>query len=65
SATFLWVVILLYALSKLFEYFDAAVFEFGELISGHSLKHIVAAMAPVVFIHGLNKRRPKIEVSQA
>lgn len=53
----LWFVIVLYALSKLFEYFDAAVFEFGGLISGHSVKHVVAAMAPLVFLNGLNSRR--------
>lgn len=65
SVTFLWVVILLYAFSKLFEYFDAAVFGFGELISGHSLKHIVAAMAPLAVLHGLNSRRPFDEVARS
>lgn len=53
----LWFVIVLYALSKLFEYFDIVVFEFGGLLSGHSVKHIVAAMAPLVFLYGLNRRR--------
>jgi hypothetical protein len=57
NTDFLWLVIVLYALSKLFEYFDAAVFEFGGLISGHSVKHIVAAMAPFVFLYGLDNRR--------
>lgn len=61
SVDFLWFVIVLYALSKLFEYFDYAVFEFGELISGHSVKHFVAAMAPLVFLYGLDNRRPASE----
>ena len=57
SVDFLWVVIVLYALAKLFEYFDFAVFEFGGLISGHSVKHIVAALAPFVVLYGLDTRR--------
>ncbi len=56
---FLWFVIVLYALSKLFEYFDFAVYEMGQLISGHSLKHIVAAIAPLVLLYGLENRRPQ------
>ena len=56
---FLWFVIVLYALSKLFEYFDFAVYEMGRLISGHSLKHIAAAIAPLVFLYGLENRRPQ------
>jgi len=57
SVDFLWVVMVLYALAKLFEYFDFAVFEFGGLISGHSVKHIVAALAPLVVLYGLDTRR--------
>ena len=56
---FLWLVIVLYALSKLFEYLDFATYEIGQLISGHSVKHVVAAMAPLVLIYGMNYRRPR------
>ena len=56
---FLWFVIVLYALSKLFEYFDFATYEIGHLLSGHSIKHIVAAIAPLVFLYGFDKRRPR------
>jgi hypothetical protein len=56
---FLWIVVALYVLSKLFEQFDLAVFETGRLISGHSVKHIVAALAPLVFLYGLDIRRPE------
>ncbi len=59
NVDFLWFVIVLYALSKLFEYFDFAVYEMGRLISGHSLKHIVAAIASLVFLYGLENRRPQ------
>jgi hypothetical protein len=44
-------VIALYTLAKVFELADHAVFELsGNLVSGHSLKHIVAACAawPVI-----------------
>lgn len=57
---FLWIVIVLYALSKLFEYFDFATYEIGHILSGHSIKHIVAAIAPLVFLHGCDKRRPRV-----
>ena len=60
SVDFLWFVIVLYALSKLFEYFDFAVFDFGGLISGHAAKHFVAALAPLVFLYGLDTRRLRI-----
>jgi len=56
---FIWLVIVLYALSKLFEYFDVATYEIGQLISGHSIKHVVAAIALLVFLYVLDHRRPR------
>ncbi len=42
----LGLVVLVYALAKLLELGDAAVFQAsGELVSGHSLKHLVASLA--------------------
>ena len=52
--------ILLYAISKLFEYFDYNLFETGILLSGHSIKHVVAAAAPALFLYGIMNRRPAI-----
>lgn len=57
NVNFFWIIIVLYALSKLFEFFDSDVYEIGGLISGHSLKHFVAAIAPLVLLHGLDSRR--------
>ena len=37
-----------YVLSKLLETFDPQVLEVGRVVSGHTLKHIAAAVAPVV-----------------
>lgn len=59
NVSFLWLVIVLYALSKLFDHFDFATYEIGQLISGHSIKHVVAAIAPLVFLYGIKNRRPR------
>jgi hypothetical protein len=48
---------LLYALAKVFEQLDGRVYNLGELLSGHSIKHIIAAIGPLVLIDGINKRR--------
>jgi hypothetical protein len=54
-----WGMILLYALSKAFEYFDYDVYAWGSIISGHSIKHLVAAAAPALFLYGIRTRRPR------
>ena len=36
--------LLIYALAKVFEVADALIFDFGRVVSGHTLKHLVAAM---------------------
>ena len=44
---YLALAILWYGLSKLFEHFDHEVFELlGQTVSGHTLKHLTAAVAP-------------------
>jgi hypothetical protein len=63
NVDFLWFVIVLYALSKLFEYFDYATFEVGHVLSGHSIKHVVASIAPLVLLYGVDNRRPRAEGS--
>lgn len=51
-------VILFYGLSKVFEHFDGEVFELlGHTISGHTLKHVVAAIAPYFVVRMLLSRR--------
>jgi hypothetical protein len=52
-----WGMILLYALSKLFEFFDYNVYEAGLLFSGHSIKHVVAAAAPALLLYGIKNRQ--------
>lgn len=49
----------LYALAKAFELGDAAVFQAtGELVSGHSFKHLIAALAAWPVIHAMRQNAP-------
>ena len=56
----LWWMIGLYASAKVFEQADIGLYEFGNLISGHSVKHLVAALAPLSLVLGLLKRRERV-----
>ena len=53
-----------YAMAKVLEFFDAGVFSVGELMSGHALKHIFAALGPAALLSGLMKRAPVTETSE-
>ncbi len=46
-----------YIAAKLLEFFDTAIFAAGDIVSGHSLKHVFAAMAPASLLYGLRQRR--------
>src|SRR5215470_15320516 len=49
----------LYGLSKVFEYFDAAIYAAtGDILSGHTLKHLAAAAACYALLHYIVQRRP-------
>jgi hypothetical protein len=45
-----------YVLAKLLEFFDAKVLAYSHLVSGHSLKHVAAAVAGVVVCRMLMQR---------
>jgi hypothetical protein len=45
----------LYVIAKLFEHFDAAVFSAGQIISGHTLKHLFAAAACFVVLRNFQR----------
>ncbi len=47
-----------YVLAKVFEYFDEAIFSFGGIISGHTLKHLAAATAGFAVLRLFEMRRP-------
>jgi hypothetical protein len=44
-AAWLWATLAAYALAKVAEYFDAAIYGATGFLSGHSLKHLLAALA--------------------
>ncbi len=52
----LFLVICLYALAKAFEVLDRPVFALGQIVSGHTLKHLVAALACYFVLRMLHLR---------
>jgi hypothetical protein len=54
---FVWGMLVVYVLAKLLEFLDGPVFEFGSPVSGHSLKHLFAACAPLLYLVGLTRRK--------
>jgi Ceramidase len=58
TGTYHWIIAAaLYALAKLFEFFDRAVFSLGNVLSGHTLKHLAAAAACFVILRYFQTRR--------
>ena len=57
QARYYWLMLLFYVLAKLFEFFDAAVYDAGLLISGHTLKHLFASMTSATMLYALMARR--------
>jgi putative effector of murein hydrolase LrgA (UPF0299 family) len=45
-----WLIILLYALAKLCEHFDESIFSFTTTVSGHTLKHLIAGIVPIIVL---------------
>jgi Ceramidase len=59
SGTFYWLIAAaLYALAKLFEFYDRAIYSAGSILSGHTLKHFAAAAACAVILRYFQKRQP-------
>jgi hypothetical protein len=52
----------LYVLAKLFEGLDKEIFALGGLVSGHTLKHLAAALACYFVLRMLMLRRPSTEL---
>ena len=60
-SSYLGVVVGLYVLAKLLETFDRQVFALGHLVSGHTLKHIVAGLAGYWILRMLQRRKLRTE----
>lgn len=57
SSKYFWGMLGFYALSKIVELLDVTIYAAGNLISGHSLKHLFAAAATAMVLLGLTRRR--------
>ncbi|MGH8496144.1 MAG: ceramidase domain-containing protein [Gammaproteobacteria bacterium] len=57
-AALLWSALIVYALSKVAEYFDTPIFELTGFISGHSVKHLLAAAAVLAAIMAFRAGAP-------
>jgi len=55
-----WFLLLAYIIAKLFEHFDYQVHSYLELISGHTLKHIAAAIGVFALLNTYIRRRKTI-----
>ena len=51
----------LYALAKVFEYKDDAIYSAGYLLSGHTLKHLAAAAGCLVILRHFQNRQPVLD----
>lgn len=60
----LWGVLVAYALAKVFEELDVPIYHFVRGISGHSLKHIIAAVGTCFLVLAATKRRVRAGVAQ-
>jgi hypothetical protein len=58
GASFWICAVALYALAKLLEFYDHAIFSFGAVLSGHTLKHLAAASAAFAILKLFQIRRP-------
>lgn len=48
--------IVFYIAAKGCEHYDASLFAAGEIVSGHTLKHVLAALAAAILLSGLYRR---------
>jgi hypothetical protein len=46
-----------YIIAKVLEFYDGQVYATGQLLSGHTLKHVFASLAPASILYGLIRRR--------
>ena len=53
---YFWAMVGIYLIAKFFEHGDEPVLKVTGFISGHSIKHLVAAIAPLVYLAHLHKK---------
>ena len=55
-SSFIWAILGTYLLAKIVEFFDAEIYSITQIISGHSLKHVIAALATAWVIFACQQR---------
>ena len=65
ASKYFWVMLLFYVAAKVFEQLDAAVYAAGGLLSGHSIKHVFAALTPATMLYALHRRRSQGALTNA
>ena len=55
---YVWLMIAFYLIAKLFEHFDSNVYDTIHVVSGHTIKHLTAAVGPAILALGLCCRLP-------
>ena len=60
GSLYLWAMIAAYVVSKIAEYFDADIFSAAGVLSGHGIKHIVAAVGTLFILLALRRRRIRV-----
>ena len=58
---YVWWMIAFYVLAKVLEYYDSELYSAGHILSGHSLKHLAASLAPASVVYGLMQDRNSAE----
>jgi len=65
SGTSYWLIAAaLYALAKVFEFYDDGIFSAGSILSGHTLKHLFAAAACLAILRYFQTRQPIVAHSR-
>jgi hypothetical protein len=57
ATKYYWIMLLFYVVAKVFEQLDVIVYALGGLLSGHSIKHLFAALTPATVLYALYQRR--------
>ena len=55
--SYIWGLLGMYGLAKIFELLDEPIFQILKVVSGHTLKHVAAALGVLIFGMGLVRRR--------
>ncbi len=63
NTPYLWGLIGFYALSKVAEFLDAELYALGQLLSGHSVKHLLGAAGAYMLYRALARSTPEPDVS--